>query len=72
MRIMGSAVTRFIDEIPTYEIRDGIVHVTVGDFELCCASMRTFRLATEAATRCLAEHDAKSAEIRRLKFGTGA
>lgn len=60
---MENGVVRFIDTVPKYEIRDGIVHLLAGNAELCCASLRTFRAATARAVQCLAEHDAKRAEV---------
>lgn len=60
---MENGVVRFIDTVPKYEIRDGIVHLLAGNAELCCASLRTFRAATARAVQCLADYDQHKAEV---------
>lgn len=48
----------FLDEIPTYEVRDGTVYMAAGDWELAMP-LRKFRLAMARAAKALAEYDAK-------------
>lgn len=52
----------FVDEVPRYEIREGIMHITTSDWA-CCMSLRNFRLGMARAKRVLDSYEAKSAEV---------
>lgn len=55
----------FIDKVPDYEIRDGIIHITAGDFAMCM-SLRCFEQGMARAMRVIAEYRA-SGEVVPLK-----
>lgn len=46
----------FLDEIPTYEIRDGNMHIIADGFALTMP-LRKFRLGMARAAKALAEYD---------------
>lgn len=47
----------FIERTPDYSIRDGIIHIVVEGQELCCMSIRTFKLGMEKAQQEIAEYE---------------
>lgn len=63
-----SCTLPFVGEVPNYEIVDGNMHITVGEWGMCM-SLRTFRAGMEKAALVIAEHEARKAEVHRLKFG---
>lgn len=56
------AAVPFVDRVPDYEIREGIMHISDGDWS-CCMSLRTFRLGMAKAQRTLDEYDARSGVV---------
>jgi len=52
----------FVDKVPDYEIREGNMHITTGDWS-CCMSLRTFRLAMARAQKAIAAYEAERAII---------
>ena len=52
----------FLDEVPSYEVREGIMYVTAGEFALAMP-LRKFRLGMAKAERAIAEYDSRRAEV---------
>lgn len=65
-----SGAVPFIDEAPEYEIRDKNMHITAGDWTMAM-SLRNFELGMARASRVIAEHYAKRAEVVPIKGKRG-
>lgn len=59
---MPTKTETYLCEVPTYEVRDGNMHVHVGEVRLCMA-LTTFRKSMARAQRVLDEHDARCADV---------
>jgi hypothetical protein len=57
----------FLDEVPAYAVREGIVYVTTDDGWTLAMPLAKFRRAMARAGRALAEHDARKAEVVPLE-----
>jgi hypothetical protein len=60
----------FLDEVPTYEIRDGTVYMVAGDWELAMP-LRKFRLGMARAAKALAAYDAGGEVVPIRRKGRG-
>lgn len=58
---------KFLDEIPEFEIRDGIVKWTWGCGKAKCMPLPAFRIVTARQNKLLADHDARSAEVISIR-----
>lgn len=58
----------FVDSVPDYEIREGNMHISTGDWS-CCMSLRTFRLGMARAQRTLASYEAQRGVVPMRKRG---
>lgn len=55
--------TSFIDEVPTFEIKDGVVTYILPSGERRCTPLRLFRMVHARASKALGEYDSQQAEI---------
>lgn len=60
----------FVDKVPDYEIRDGNMHITADDWHIAMP-LRLFRMGMARATRIIAEHESRKAEVLPLKSRRG-
>jgi hypothetical protein len=54
-----------IGKVPDYEIRDGIMYITSGDWS-CCMPLRVFKLGRAKSDRVIAEYEGRRAEVARI------
>lgn len=52
----------YLDMVPDYAIRDGVMHITAGEFSMCM-SLRTFERGLAKSRRVIAEYYAQQAEV---------
>jgi hypothetical protein len=57
---MRGETSTFVNTVPDYEIRDGVMHVTSGDGWSCCFSLRTFKQGMARAQRAIDEYEART------------
>ena len=53
-----SRVCPFVDDVPNYEIRDGVIFITAGEFCMAMA-LRTFERGHVRSARVIAEYRAR-------------
>ena len=51
-----------LSKVPDYEIRDGIMYITSGEWT-CCMPLRIFKLGLARSQKVVAEYEARKAEV---------
>lgn len=67
-----SRVDVFLDEVPEYAVREGIVYISTADGWTCAFPLRKFRLGMARAAKAIAEYEARNAEVVPIKGGHAA
>lgn len=55
-----------IRKVPDYEVRDGIMFVSAGDWS-CCMPLRIFKLGAVKAAEAIARYEAERGEVVPLR-----
>lgn len=60
----------FIDEVPEYEVRGDIIHITLGGDAIVAMPLRIFRLGTARAEKVIAAYERRG-EVLKLRRRKG-